>query len=80
MVGEVVFTVPRWASAGAHGRLGLTHDCNTPPCQPGISATPRAGLGSLPWGREIEAFAVLSCLFYLETQASRVINYLGLVC
>lgn len=43
MVGEVVFTVPRWASAGARGRLGLTTTVTLLPAS--LAPAPLLGLG-----------------------------------
>lgn len=40
-------------------------------CQAGIGTTAPGWAGQSPLGRELEVFAVCSCLLYLETQASR---------
>lgn len=73
MAGSVVF--PESLRGGpcrgpaARGRPGCL--CPSLLCQRTIGATALARAGAVSLGREGEAFAICSCLLYLETQAAQ---------
>ena len=71
-------TAGRWSSLSLkggpcrgpwRGKPGCLHSNLL--CQPTVRATALAGPGPVSLGREVEAFAICSCLLYLETQASQ---------